>query len=227
MGSHQTKLFIALLVTAAQTTQAQYQAVIKTPSNLSGSHLDRLEKGDTYRPEPTLNITDRNTANSRIYENRPAINYSSNAAGNGYPTPPQNYENAIVSGTGRTPGEIYTTNYNAYGSSSGARYMNPGTGTIAPRYNPIHRRYYYYCTSEYTQKKSHDVRNNCKDSTDPTLRLRKDGDFTYWQHGIPPYTVIQEMMYHSQTYNDLLLVSDNTAKHSNSAQFFSFDGYIV
>ncbi len=227
MGSHQTILFIALLVTAAQTTQAQYQAVTKTPANLSGTQYDRLEKGDTYRQEPTSNVANRNTANSRIYENRAAINYSSSAAGHGYPTPPQNYENAIISGTGRTPGEIYPANHNAYGAASGARYMNPGTGTIAPRYNPIHRRYYYYCTSEYTQMKSRNINSNCKDSTDPTLRLRKDGDFTFWQHGIPPYTVIQEMMNRSQTCSDLLLVSDNTAKHSNSAQFFSFDGYIV
>jgi hypothetical protein len=223
-------LFIALLLAAAQTTQAQYQAVSmtsKAPSDLSGTTNSRLENSNTYRQETPSNSADRNTTNTRPYENRPAINYSSNAAGNGYPTPPQNYENAIISGTGRTLDEIRTTNYNAYGAASGTQYMNPGTGTVAPHYNPVQRRYYYYCTSEFTQKKSRDIHNNCKDSTDPTLRLRKDDDYTYWQHGIPPYTVMQEIMRRSHTYKDWLLTSDNTAKHSNSAQFFSFDGYIV
>jgi hypothetical protein len=227
IGSHQAILFIALLVAGVKTKQAQYQTVTKTPSDLAGTTYDRLDKGNSNRPEPPLNSADRSSANSRPYENRSVINYSSSAAGHGYPSPPQNYENAIVSGTGKTLEEIRSINYNAYGAGSGAQYMNPGTGSVAPRYNPIQKRYYYYCTSEFTQKKIREIQYNCKDSTDPTLRLRKDGDYSYWQYGIPPYTVMQEMMNRSQIYKDLLLASDNTAKHSNSAQFFSFDGYIV
>jgi hypothetical protein len=104
-------------------------------------------------------------------------------------------------------------------------HINPGGGTVSARYSPASRKYYYYCTSDYTKSKSRSV---CKGNTscNNTNILRPDDDLSFWWC-YPGYFNALAIINNQVVQRDLLLASDYTTRHSNSSQYFSFDGYIV
>ena len=109
--------------------------------------------------------------------------------------------------------ELRSAKYNTIYASppSRNRFIDPGSGTVEARFNQSFRRFFYYCTSEYS-------------------RLRCDVPFTISRHTAHSSAdVCTYPFMHCKAHNfaDLQLVPDNTTRHSNSARFFSFDGYVV
>lgn len=141
------------------------------------------------------------------------------------PSPPQNMEYAIISNTGKSLAEIQAAQPNAYGSTSGTAYVNPGTGIVAPLYNRQNGRYYYYCTSEDTRLKRDTI------CFDPRAGIYGN---VFQEGDINPlsccgmanaWLAVSIANYYKQ--NDMLLQSDETSKHANSGQYFSFDGLMI
>ena len=142
-----------------------------------------------------------------------------------YPSPPQNMEYAIISNTGKSLAEIQAAQPNAYGSASGTAYVNPGSGIVAPLYSRQNGRYYYYCTSEETRLKRDTI------CFDPRAGLYGN---VFQEGDINPlsccgmanaWLALSAANYYKQ--NDILLQSDETSKHANSARYFSFDGIML
>lgn len=109
--------------------------------------------------------------------------------------------------------ELRTAKYNTIYAAppSRNRFIDPGSGTVEARFNQSFRRFFYYCTSEYS-------------------RLRCDVPFTISRH--PAHFTAEVCTYpfmhcKAHSFADMQLVPDNTTRHSNSARFFSFDGYLV
>jgi hypothetical protein len=229
---HIIPIFTLLIATTAVNAQ-QYQNAAVDPSINTAGDSRAVNNNTPVRYEnynqPTMRQEqasdyDRSVAvtnYNRTYAPADARGLSNTSSQ--YASPPQNYDLGVLSGTGMSLAEHRLANPNAYGAASGAGYINPGSGIVAPLYNKSTRRYYYYCTTEETRRKCHAVAQ--PGAGDNPLDLLRVGDYSYWSTGIPYNYIYSLMNYHRE--RDLLLVSDNTNKHSNSSQFFSFDGYIV
>lgn len=108
--------------------------------------------------------------------------------------------------------ELRTAKYNTIYASPPTRngFVNPGVGTVEARFSHSFHRFFYYCTSEYSRLRcglpfsgNHHIANSAALCTDAYLQCRK------------------------HVFTDMQLLPDNTTRHSNSARFFSFDGYVV
>lgn len=109
--------------------------------------------------------------------------------------------------------DLRTAKYNTIYASppSRNRFIDPGSGTVEARFNQSFRRFFYYCTSEYS-------------------RLRCDVPFAISPHSSLAATEVCTyplMHCKAHSFADIQLLPDNTTRHSNSARFFSFDGYVV
>ncbi len=173
---------------------------------------------------------------------------SAYAGSNGAPEPMLSVRN--VAGAGNGYAETVTPNYvgSNFGYARHARsleeriatapssnaYVSPGSGKVLGRYSKVLGRYYYYCTSEETRKKCIDQRNKrCAKGDVAALA------FDYSQRGNVPsflgfgwatYSQCGSFFYplgYKMLLRDRQMMPDNTSKHSNSSQFYSFDGYVV
>ncbi len=106
--------------------------------------------------------------------------------------------------------------------------ISPGSGTVRARYSSKLGKHYYYCTSEYS-------RNQIEKKL-PGRFSGAGGNVSAWYRpdGIYNFLACNDIQFTPNPYywlqflyHDALLISDETSKHSNSAQHFSFDGYIV
>ncbi len=127
-------------------------------------------------------------------------------------------------------------NYNVPGRpTSRNAYVNPGSGMVLARYNHSFRRYFYYCAlagNMPDKNRMADAAANAINANRIKNRLRADNrryplcncSHTNYKGmlitGIVPLCSVHLV-------KDLQLLPDNTARHSNSATFFSFDGYVV
>jgi|GEM_PF-6067344 len=127
-------------------------------------------------------------------------------------------------------------NYNVPGRpTSRNAYVNPGTGMVLARYNHSFRRYFYYCAlagNMPDKNRMADAAANAINVNRIKDRLRTDNkrqplcncSHTNYKGmlitGIVPLCSVHLV-------KDLQLLPDNTARHSNSATYFSFDGYVV
>lgn len=108
---------------------------------------------------------------------------------------------------------LRTARYNTIYASPPSRngFINPGSGTVEPRFNQSFRRFFYYCTSEYS-------------------RLRCDAPFSVLSpvgHATGEVCTYPYMHCRAHHFADVQMMPDNTTRHSNSARFFSFDGFVV
>lgn len=198
--------------------------------NTGGLYNPRVDAADNNRNTP-LQVR-QEVMNTRTDQAAPAYMSAADSrisswrdAYSPYPSPPQNMEYAIISNTGKSLAEIQAAQPNAYASASGTAYINPGIGIVAPYYSRQNRRYFYYCTSEETRLKRDTI------CFDPRAGLYGN---VFQEGDIYPlsccgmanaWLAVSVANYYKQ--NDILLQSDETSKHANSAQYFSFDGVML
>lgn len=229
-------LLMGLLVSALASAQLRItdNAPLRQESvtgNAAGLCCPRPDAPDNNRNTPlqvrqdALNTHADLVAPPYISATDNRISYGRDVYSSAYPSPPQNMEYAIISNTGKSLAEIQAAQPNAYASASGTAYVNPGTGIVAPYYSRQNGRYYYYCTSEETRLKRDTI---CFDPRAGAYgNIFQEGDINPLSCcGMAnAWLAVWAANYYKQ--NDILLQSDETSKHANSARYFSFDGVML